>query len=501
MLDVAVAQLRYSLSLLFGWRFSVRSLEQMIAALHETQREFGVIGSEGNEMLNGPTLDQESRRRIQLQRFRQQARRAMLHTTYYHTLFSQLELDPAKLRYEDIAHLPCTPKEAVRDDPDAFVSRQARPYLRATTTGTTGRPTSICFSAHELRVYSALSAMPTFFTHDLQETDIIQISTSSRGILSNVCLAGACAHIGAMVYLSGVIDPAVALAQLCEKRRIVGKKEQTSVLSTYPSYLGELVEYGLAQKYRPSDFGLERIIVGGEIVTQGLKKRCKQLFGPVRFIEGSGMTEIWPVGGRLCEAGHLHFEVSQGLIEVQRLDSTDLAQEGEIGTLVVTPFPPYRETTLLLRYNTQDVVRVLPSTLSCSLRHLDATSNILGKRGFLVQHGQSWTFPRAVLEALEAVEELPLPARCGFWSEPGGVALEVQCRENTPALQRKIKNSLQEWGVSVQALHLVEKGQPLQHPLPFRCDLHEYHFADLSSVQFDNARAYSTSLHRAPTIA
>lgn len=495
MLDVAIAQLRYSLSLLFGWRFSIRSLEHMIAALQETQREFGAVGSEGNEVLNGPTLDLESRRRIQLQRFRQQAQRAMLHTTYYHNLFSLLKLDPTKLRFEDIVRLPSTPKEAVRDDPDAFVNRQASPYLRATTTGTTGKPTSICFSEHELRVYFALSAMPTFFTHDLQATDIVQISTSSRGTLGNVCLAGACAHIGAMVYLSGVIDPATALAQLSEKRHIAGKKELTSVLYTYPSYLGELVTYGLAQRYQPSDFGLERISVGGEIVTQGLKKRCEQLFGPVRFMEGSGMTETWPVGGRLCEAGHLHFEVSQGLIEVQQLENTNPAEEDDLGTLVVTPFPPYRETTLLLRYDTQDVVRALPSTLACSLHHLPATSNILGKRSFLAQHEQGWTSPRAVLEALEAIEELSLPARCGFWSVPNGVAVEVQCHADTPALRHKIEESLQKWGVPVQALYLREHGQPLHHPLPLRCDLREYHFADLalSSVQSNGTRSVATT--------
>jgi phenylacetate-CoA ligase len=491
MLDVAVAQLRYSLSLLFGMRFSVRSLERMLAALRETQREFGVVGKEGSEILDGPVLDEESRRSIQLQRFRQQARRAMSQTAYYQDLFARLKLDSAKWRYEDITRLPCTPKEAVRDNPDAFVSRQARPFLRATTTGTTGKPTSICFSEHELRVYFALSAMPTFFTRDLQETDIVQISTSSRGTLGNLCLAGACAHIGAMVYLAGVIDPAQALAQLCEKRYIAGKKKQTSVLYTYPSYLGELVEYGLAQNYRPADFGLERISVGGEIVTQGLKKRCERLFGSIRFMEGSGMTEIWPVGGRLCEAGHLHFEVSQGLIEVQQLENTSPAQEGEAGTLVVTPFPPYRETTLLLRYDTQDVVRVLPSALACSLRHLPATSNILGKRSFAVQHEQGWTFPREVLEALEAVEEIALPARCGFWAVPGGVALEVQCRENTPELQQKIQDSLQTWGVPVQALYLVERGQPLQHPLPLRCDLREQHFTDFSLSLVQSGKSHS----------
>lgn len=163
------------------------------------------------------------------------------------------------------------------------------------------------------------------------------------------------------------------------------------------------------------------------------------------------MTETWPLGGRLCEAGHLHFEISQGFVEVQRLDSTSLAQEGEAGTLVVTPFPPYRETTLLLRYDTQDVVRVLPAALSCSLKHLPATGTILGKRSLAVHHEGGWTFPRQVLEALEAIEELPLPARCGFWAVPGGVGLDVQSRENTPELRRKITDSLQARGVPVIA--------------------------------------------------
>lgn len=478
MFDVAVAQLRYSLSLLFGLPFSVRSLERLIAALRETERKFVPQGTDGRDTLEGPVLDHDSRRRIQLQRFRQQARQAMRHTKYYHDLFTRLGLEPGKLCYEDIARLPTTPKEAVRDDPDAFVSRQAQPFWQATTTGTTGTPTSIYFSAHELRVYAALAAIPTFFTHELEASDIVQISTSSRATLGNVCLAGACAHVGAVAYLAGMVAPSLALAQLSERRHLAGKKARTSVLYTYPSYLGELVDYGLAHHYQPADFGLERISAGGEIVTAGLKHRCEQVFGPVRFIEGSGMTEIWPVCGRLCEAGHLHFEVSQGLVEVQPLGDASPSGAGDVGTLVVTPFAPYRETTLLLCYDTQDVVRVLPAALSCSLRHLPATSNLLGKRSLAVHHDQGWTFPRQVLEALEAIEEIPLPARCGFWSVPGGVAVEVQCREDTPDLRRKISDSLHAWGVPVQALHLLERGQPLQHPLPFRCDLREQQFAD-----------------------
>ena len=58
---------------------------------------------------------------------------------------------------------------------------------------------------------------------------------------------------------------------------------------------------GLGLGYRPADFGLERIMVGGELVTEGLKTRCQQLVGPVVFDEGFGMTEVWPFGGTQCE--------------------------------------------------------------------------------------------------------------------------------------------------------------------------------------------------------
>ena len=71
--------------------------------------------------------------------------------------------------------------------------RSSRPYLRAQTTGTTGRPTSIAFSSHELRVYCALQAISHLLSGDITADDLVLISTSGRGVLGNLCLAGACA--------------------------------------------------------------------------------------------------------------------------------------------------------------------------------------------------------------------------------------------------------------------------------------------------------------------
>jgi phenylacetate-CoA ligase len=477
MLETLAAQLRFAASMVFGLPFSARSLDRLVDALLATQHEFGTIGSEGAELLGGPILDEQTRRAVQLRRFRTQATRAARETAYYGRLFERLDLDPAWLRDEDIQRIPLTPKEALRDDPDAFVRRTAQPCFRSTTTGTTGKPTSVCFSQYELHTFVALEAMHLVLHRQIAPDDIVLISASSRAMLGNICFAGACARIGAQVALGGLIEPAHTLALLAEPRRLAGKKPRVSAVSIYPSYLGELVTCGLHMGYRPADFGLERIFTGGEIVTEGLKARCQALFGEVQFTEGYGMTEPWPFGGTLCAAGHLHFDPAHGLLEVLDPETGAPVRAGEIGTIVATPFPPFRETTILLRYNTQDVVRPIAETLTCSLRHLPATTNLLGKQRLAVHHDGGWIFPRDVLEALEATEALPLPARCGFWAVPGGVAVEVVAQQDRPNLRRAIEQNLEKRGVPVQELSLVEHRSWLRHPLPLRCDLRETSFS------------------------
>jgi hypothetical protein len=188
------------------------------------------------------------------------------------------------------------------------------------------------------------------------------------------------------------------------------------------------------------------------------------------------MTEPWPFGGTLCAEGHLHFDPAHGLLEVLNPEIGVVARPGEIGAIVATPFPPFRETTILLRYNTQDVVRMIAEPLTCSLRHLPATTNLLGKQRFAVRHDGGWIFPRHVLEALEGVEDVTLPARCGFWAVPGGAAIEVVAHD-TPHVRRAIEQSLEARGVPVRELHLVQHQSRLRHPLPLRCDLRETSFS------------------------
>jgi phenylacetate-coenzyme A ligase PaaK-like adenylate-forming protein len=481
MLGTALAQLRLVASIAFGLPVAPWSLDRLVAAARVSWHEFGAIAPEVAELLDGPVLDAETRRAMQARRVRQQAARAARETTYYGRRFAEVGFDPTRLSEADIARLPLTRKAALRDAPDAFVRRGARPALRALTTGTTGRPTAVAFSAAELDTFADLTALGLLATGDLTPDDVVHVAVGGHGI-GVLTLLAACARIGALSAAPGAVAPATTLAYLTDPSALPGKKPRPSVLHAHPSYLGELVEVGLALGYRPADFGVERIFTGGEIVTAGLRRRLPALFGEVAVIDGYGMTETFGLAGQTCAAGHLHWHPAHGLVEVLDPETGDPAPPGTVGTLVATPFPPFRDTTLLLRYDTEDLVAALPAALDCPLRHLPATGPVLGKRRLAVRHAGGWTYPRPVLEALESLEAVPLPARYGFWAAPGGVAVEVVARADTPAMRRAIRASLLDHGVPLVALHVETDRRALRRPLPLRCDLRDGGFGAPSQL-------------------
>jgi phenylacetate-coenzyme A ligase PaaK-like adenylate-forming protein len=472
------AELSYAASSVFGLRFRLDVLDTLIEELR--------AGKRPGELLTPPALDAAGSREVQLRRFRHQAVRAAEQTAYYGDLFAQVAVEPDRLTWDELAALPITRKEPLRERPDDFVCRDVEPVFRTTTTGTTGKPTSVCFSDYEMQLYFRLYALGNLLRRDeVLPDDIVMIGSSARALLGNLTCLGGCARIGAQAFASGIVDAELALRMLTEERRVAGKRPRVSFLLILASYLGEIVEAGLRLGYRPADFGLKRIDVSGEVGTEGLKRRARKLFGDVAFAGGYGATETWPTGCDPCEQGHFHFAGpsdtvemgGNGLIEVLEPDTGRPAGPGEVGTLVITPFAPYRECTLFLRYDTEDMVRVPAEPAKCSQRHRLATSPVLGKRRLAVRHDDGWTFPRDVLEALEAVDAVPLPARCGFWAADGGVAVEVVPRRHTAAARRAIEESLEAHRVPLRELHLRETPEELERQLPLRCDLRETTFS------------------------
>jgi phenylacetate-coenzyme A ligase PaaK-like adenylate-forming protein len=492
MLETALANLRFASSMLLGRPFHRRSLDRIVDAMVRTQHEMGAIGTDSGEVLSGPTLDEDTRQTIQARRFRKQAIRAASETAYYPAVFELAGLDPGRLRYEDIQRLPITPKQALRADPEAFVRSGAPSGHRVTTTGTTGWPTSVYFSDDELHLIGTLSTINFLIERVVLPDDVVQVSINTRARLGVTGVTFASAAIGAPLHVAGLVSPEHTLALLSERHRLAGKKPRVSVMSTFPSYLGELVSTGRRLGYAPSDFGLERVLVGGEVLTEGLQRRARELFGPLEFIENYLMTELAPFGASLCDQGHLHFEPVVGLLEVLDLDATRPAVPGEPGVVVATPLPPFRDATILLRYNTEDVVRVLAGPFTCDLPRVPATSNLLGKLRLAARHDHGWTFVRQVAEALEAVDGVPLPARFGFRAVPGGVAIEAVARDDSQT-RPAIETGLEEQGVPVAGLRIVDHHDRLSDPVPLRCDLKEGSFSGLEDLSAPSVQLAATT--------
>ncbi|MEZ4681049.1 MAG: hypothetical protein R2932_43235 [Caldilineaceae bacterium] len=414
---------------------------------------------------------------MQLRRFRLQARRGQQETAYYAEQWTGLGVHLQTLTAETLHHLPLTTKAALRAEPTAFVRRGQQPTWRTMTTGTTGQPLSLFFTQHEMESYSALAAIQQLLQGAVTPADIVQVSTSARGTLANTVFMQGCQRAGALVYQTGILEPAATLALLAECHTLPGKKAQASVLLTYPSYLGKLVTAGLRLGYSPADFGLERIMLGGEIVTDGLKRRCRALFGNVIIEESYGISEAYPLGGIICERGLLHVEPLTGLTEVLDPATHQPTLPGGVGTLVLTPFAPYRESLVLLRYDSEDLIQCPTRPCGCKLDHLPAVGRLLGKRRLAVRHPQGWTTVRAVAEALESVADVPLPARYSFHAHADGVAVCVVVSQVTAALRDQITASLRHQGVPLTALDLTTDPATLHHPIPLRGDLHEGSFS------------------------
>jgi len=244
----------------------------------------------------------------------------------------------------------------------------------------------------------------------------MQVCISSRATAAVQQDVAVCRHVGARADVLGLVPVDEALD------RLAGGPE---ILTSYPSYLAQLVNRATERGMTAADFRLRRVDVGGEVLSPALAAAARDLFGaPVNDI--FGMTEVLPVSGRTCNLGHLHHDLNTGYVEVLALDSDERAVPGELGRVVITPYYPYRECMPVFRYDTRDLVRVLPDgPLECDLAGSPGTSAVLGKAEWLPL-GDAAGGPRVaarnvttrdVIEALESLPTRPWPAR--FRIEPG----------------------------------------------------------------------------------
>jgi phenylacetate-CoA ligase len=405
MFESGVRQFRMAMGMVWGRRLDPRNVERLVDDLLATIAEFGEPGTDAQEVLGGPLAEPEARLDWVNRGLSRTARRLATKSPFYARRFAAAQIEPAKLDIAGLRTIPVTTKRDLIEQPSDFRCTDVAGFLATRTTGTTGRPAEVWLSRYEMELWPALGALSSVLRDELRPGDIMQVNVSSRAIAATHLAAASCRLTGAGCRPLGIVPPEEALESL-------GQGGAT-VLLTCPSYLAELVTTARRRGLGPGDFRLRRVTVGGEVLSPSLAQAACQTLGVPQVEDSYSMTEVIPVTGRTCSQHHLHHDINIGLTELLDLRTGEPAAPGALGTVVITPYFPYRDCTPVFRFDTRDVARCLPEeALGCELAGIPATSQILGKADHLLPLGSAAVItPRQLIDAIEALPTAPWPAR------------------------------------------------------------------------------------------
>lgn len=411
MFETGVRQLRLALAMVWGRPLNVGVLTGLVDDALATLREFGEPGDDVGQLVDGPFADPTVRRDLTERALRRTARRLVGVSPFYAQRFAAAGVDPRRLTVDNLGELPLTVKADVVAEPTAFLCAGSTPVISTRTTGSTGAPVEIWLSRYEASMWPAFAALSGILRGEIGPTDAMQVCLSSRATAAVQQDVGVCRLAGARADVVGLVPPDEALDSMLHGR--------PTILATYPSYLAMLIKAAVRRGVGPAEFRLRRVDTGGEVLSTALAAAAREAFGTPNINDTFAMTEVLPVTGRSCNLGHLHHDLNTGHVEVLSVATGEPAAAGELGTVVITPYYPYRECMPVFRYDTRDLVRVLPDgPLGCDLAGTPATSLILGKfeglpRGATPGAGgrAAGATTRDLVEALEALPTNPWPAR------------------------------------------------------------------------------------------
>ncbi|MER7177899.1 AMP-binding protein [Streptomyces hyaluromycini] len=465
MFDAGIRQFRMALAMVLGRPINVRSAERLVEDALATLAEFGSPGEDVEQLLRGAAADPQMRADLTNKALRRTAQRLAAKSPFYADHFAAASVDPAALTTENIGAVPVTTKTDLVKRSRDFLCGE--PFLASRTTGTTGRPTEIWYSRYEERLWPALVALSQVLRGGIRTTDLVQFNVSSRATGTMYAEMQVARLTGASIRMVGLIPPAETLDLTA------GTDESAPTLMvTYPSYLGQLTRLARERGLGPADFRLRSINVGSEVLSPALAAAAEETFGATVH-DLYGMTEVMPVAGAICRQRHLHIDAGIGLVEVCDLDTGRKAAPEALGTIVATPFFPYRECMPLFRYDTRDLVRQLPDTpLTCEMANVPATSHILGKADHVLRTQDGPVTPREVIEVLDALPGARWPMR--YRTDVVDGRLHVDVAASSVPETSGIARHFAEAGIAATVDVVPVEGPELRR---YRCDLVETSFA------------------------
>ena len=342
---------------------------------------------------------------LQLAKLKWQVDRCYHRSEFYRERFDRAGVSPADVKtLDDIRKFPFVHKEELREEQaqHPFLGRftvAPQPEFREVhpSTGTTGTPVNTIWSTRDVEYITEVTAR-TLWSIGVRSADVVQNAFAYGLWVAGLAVHYASAKMGCLVIPIG--------AALTERQIDYMVRLKSSVLIATPSYAIYLAEQLKAHNYSTSDIGLRIGCFGGEPGTEvpATRRAIENGLG-IDAYDYYGLAEIGPTFASECtHKTGLHWSEDLHLIEVIDPETKEPVPEGEIGILVITHLE--RSATPMIRYWTNDLVRLDLSPCPCGRTHARSPGGILGRADDMIVFMGVNFYPMQVEQVVRSFEEL-----------------------------------------------------------------------------------------------
>lgn len=351
------------------------------------------------------TLKREELEKLQFKKLRWQLERVYKYSEFYRERFNQAGITPDDIKsLDDISKIPVIMKNDLREEQSLYP-----PFGRYTvapssdwrelhpSTGTTGTPVNTIWTFNDTEIIADHTAR-LMWGFGVRKGDIVQNGFSYGLWVAGLAVHYACQKIGSFVIPIG--------ATSSERQIYFIQKAGSTVLLATPSFGLYIAEKLKEKNINPEEINLRIGSFGGEGGTENpaTRKRLEEGLG-IDAYDYFGLAEIGPTFAAECqEKAGLHFVEDHYLLEVLDPKTQEPLGPGEEGVLVITHLS--REATPMIRYWTNDIVKLEDEKCGCGRTHIRAVGGILGRADDMIVFKGENIYPTQVEEVVRSFKEL-----------------------------------------------------------------------------------------------
>ena len=344
------------------------------------------------------TMPRAKIREIQPERLRYTVRYCYENVPFYKKKLDDAGVTPDSIKtLDDIRRIPPTTKADLRDNyPFGLFAVPMKNIVRIhASSGTTGKPTVVGYTAHDLDMWSDCMARLCAAAGATAD-DIVQISFGYGMFTGALGLHYGLEKLGCAVVPNSSGNTEKALMYM--------RDFKTTALVATPSYALYMAETAKKLEYPMSDYHLRLGLFGSEGCTPEMRTQIETAWG-LFATDNYGMSELMGPGvsGECEERCGLQINKDYFLAEIVYPNTLEVLGEGETGEVLITTLT--KEGIPLLRYRTRDISRITYEPCKCG-RTFARMDKIKGRSDDMLKIRGVNVFPSQIESVLVGMQDV-----------------------------------------------------------------------------------------------